>query len=184
MTRVAIVIDGLNITRAATRLNKRVDYALLARVLSDNGRREILFKNFYVGPMRNGGCDQLKREIEELGYAWICCESLSSRPDRLKSTVDLSVAMDMLTWAFTSRIDIVFLAAGDGDYCKVVHRVREMGIRVYLLGIGGDSHVADVLLREISMCDFLDLGKLGVLRPVASAAIQGAGSEEAEEAEA
>ena len=50
MQRVAILVDGWNLLKAADRLNRRVNLAELAHVaLSRSSDRHIAFHRFYVG---------------------------------------------------------------------------------------------------------------------------------------
>lgn len=174
MIKVALAIDGLNILKAAAQLNKRVDLAMLLHALSDNGKRDILFKNFYIGPPGSGNLpagqyDAVQREVEEMGYTWICCELPGSRPDRVKSTVDVTIVMDVMTWASSGRIDIICLASGDGHFAHAVHRAREMGVKVCVMGIISCGHMSNDLMREIRAGEFLDLEEMGMLRPLTAA---------------
>ncbi len=169
MLKVALAIDGLNILKGAALLKKRLDWAALSRLASDNGKREVLFRRFYIGPPSEGfpaaQHAALRQEIESLrvGYAWIRCESPGMRAGKPKSTVDVTIVMDMMTWATSGRIDVINLVSGDGDYIRVVRRVREMGVKVCLLGV--TVNTSEDLLREIDAGDFYDLEALGVLRP-------------------
>lgn len=165
--KVALAVDGLNLLKGALLLQKRPDLAMLLRLVSDNGKREVLFKHFYIGPPSESfpaaQHTALKQEIERMGYAWVRCESPGTRPGKAKSTVDVTIVMDMMTWAASGRVDVINLVSGDGDYTRVVHRVREMGVKVCLLGVTGNT--SEALLHEIGASDFYDLDKIGVLRP-------------------
>lgn len=51
---------------------------------------------------------------------------------RKTTTIDLSLAIDVLRHVHQDDIDIVFLFSGDDDYCGLVDEVRRRGKQVYV----------------------------------------------------
>lgn len=164
---------------AAAQVGKWVDFVALLMAVSKQSKYEFKFKRFYVGPPADtvlidknvlvNYCapqqkepspaewyNALQREIEAMGYHWVCCEPPGSRQGQVKTNVDIVIATDLVTWAKSPRYDI-YLAGGDGDYLIAVQRVRQLGARLCLLGIMAARHVSRALLNEVPPADCFDM---------------------------
>jgi len=51
---------------------------------------------------------------------------------RREKTVDVRLAVDMLTYAIQNRYSIAILVSGDSDFIPVIERVMELGKKVYI----------------------------------------------------
>jgi len=84
MQRVAILVDGWNLLKAADRLKRRVNFAELARAaLASHSDRYIVFQRLYIGPNNGFGTTQrVERlaEVHNLGYEWVQCSTEGAYP--------------------------------------------------------------------------------------------------------
>jgi uncharacterized LabA/DUF88 family protein len=120
MQRVAILVDGWNLLKAADRLKRRVNLAELAHAALAHGPdRYIAFQRFYIGPNSGFGTTQrverLADQVRSLGYEWVQCSTEGAYP---KTVVDAHIIMDILTWSYCHSVDVIALYSGDGDYAE------------------------------------------------------------------
>jgi len=81
MQRVAILVNGWNLLKAADHIKRRVNLAeLVHAALAHCPDRYIAFQRFYIGS--NSGFDaaqrveRLAKEARRLGYEWVQCSTL------------------------------------------------------------------------------------------------------------
>jgi len=159
MQRVALVVDGWNILKAADRVRRRINFGELPRVVTAlNGKsREIVFQRFYVGPAN--GNEHLEDEIRTFNYEWVQCVTDNGNP---KTTVDIVISNDILTWAHCHSVEIIALCSGDGDFADTIRRAQVLGLCVEVYGIKLGHHISGALEQIANRV--LDLEALGVLQ--------------------
>jgi len=165
MQRVAILVDGWNLLKAADRLKRRVNLAELGHAaLVHHPDRYIAFQRFYIGPNSGFGTAQrverLAEEVRSLGYEWVQCSTEGAYP---KTVVDAHIIMDILTWSYCHSVDVIALYSGDGDYAEAARRARALGLRVEIYAIKASHHLSTALERSANSTH--DLEALGALHP-------------------
>ncbi len=173
MQRVAILIDGWNLLKAADRLKRRVNLAELAHAaLARSPERYIAFQRFYIGPTNGVGpvqrVERLAEEVRTLGYEWVQCSTEGAYP---KTVVDAHIIMDILTWSYCHSVEVLALYSGDGDYAEAVRRARALGLRVEVYAIKASHHLSTALERSANSIH--DLEALEALYPGPDAADDG-----------
>ncbi len=116
MQRVAILVDGWNLLKAADRLKQRVNLAELAHAaLAHRPDRYMVLQRFYIGLNSGSGVAQrverLAEEARSLGYEWVQCSTEGAYP---KTVVDAHIIMDILTWSYCHSVDVIALYSGEG----------------------------------------------------------------------
>lgn len=133
MKRIAVFLDHANITIAARDRGKKVDFSSLLEYLADEREGRTLVEAFsYVAldPRNEHARDP---EIEDLwNSGWVVHTKLGTRTGEVgyKCNVDVEMAMDMISFAYEVKPDVVVLLSGDIDFIPVVLKLRERGIRV------------------------------------------------------
>jgi len=163
--RVAILVDGWNLLKAADRLKRRVNLAELAHgALAHSPDRYIAFQRFYIGPNSGLGAAQrverLAEEARSLGHEWVQCSTEGAYP---KTVVDAHIIMDILTWSYCHSVDVIALYSGDGDYAEAARRARALGLRIEVYAIKASHHLSTALERSANSTH--DLEALGALHP-------------------
>ena len=173
MLRVALLVDGWNILKAADRIKRRVNFGQLPHVVVGTHRnREIVFQRFYIGPIAGRNASQrvacIADEVKAFGYEWIQCITEGAYP---KTTVDTYLAMDILTWAYCHSVDVIALCSGDGGYAEAMRRAKALGLRVEVYAIKSGNHLSATLERNAHSIH--DLEALGVLQQSNEDALDG-----------
>jgi len=164
MLRVALLVDGWNILKSADRVKRRVNFGQLPHVVDGaHKNRQIVFQRFYIGPIIGRNAAQLVGRIADearaFGYEWIQCATEGAYP---KTTVDMYLAMDILTWAYCHSVDVIALCSGDGGYAEAMRRAKALGLRVEVYAIKSGNHLSATLERNAHSIH--DLEALGVLQ--------------------
>ena len=164
MLRVALLVDGWNILKSADRIKRRVNFGQLPHVVAGaNKNRQIVFQRFYIGPIIGRNAAQLvgriADEVRAFGYEWIQCATEGAYP---KTTVDMYLAMDILTWAYCHSVDVIALCSGDGGYAEAMRRAKVLGLRVEVYAIKSGNHLSATLERNAHSIH--DLEASGVLQ--------------------
>ncbi len=165
MLRTAVLADGWNLLKAAHRLDQHVNLSQLPRVIAGcQADRHIVFQRFYVGPSSGRNAqqevDRLAQEARMAGFEWVVCATEGAYA---KTTVDLAITADLLTWAYCHSADVIALLSGDGGYAEAVHRAKAVGLRVEVYAIRSSHHLSTALERSANAV--YDLEALGVLQP-------------------
>ena len=125
--------------------------------------RQIVFQRFYIGPITGRNAAQLVGRIADearaFGYEWIQCTTEGAYP---KTTVDMYLAMDILTWAYCHSVDVIALCSGDGGYAEAIRRAKALGLRVEVYALKSGNHLSATLERNAHSIH--DLETLGVLQ--------------------
>jgi uncharacterized LabA/DUF88 family protein len=137
------VVDGPNFHLAQQQegIHVRVDLNLLARRLSKGFR--LVKLNYYTSPLPNPGTPSYRAQqrffaqitrsgrIElVLGRNEPRIDRLSGRRYHVEKETDVNLAVDMVVGAYRDRYDVAMLVAGDTDYVRAVHALKERGKRL------------------------------------------------------
>ncbi len=165
MQRVAVLADGWNLLKAAHRLGQHVNLSQLPHAIAEcQVDRHVVFQRFYVGPSSGRNAqqevDRLAQEARMAGFEWVVCATEGAYA---KTTVDLAITADLLTWAYCHSADVIALLSGDGGYTEAVHRAKAVGLRVEVYAIRSSHHLSTALERSANAV--YDLEALGVLQP-------------------
>lgn len=158
--KLAIFIDGSNLHATAKALDFDMDYRKLLQWAAQQGR---LVRSFYYTTLLD---DQDFKPLKPLmdwldynGYQIVTKPLRESTDDqgrrRVKSSMDLEIAIDMIEIA--DHTDHIMLFSGEGDYARLVEAVQRKGVRVTVVSTlqGGRMSIADDLRRQAD--HFLDL---------------------------
>ena len=132
-------------------------------VVGTHKNRQIVFQRFYIGPITARNAAQLVGRIADearaFGYEWLQCATEGVYP---KTTVDMYLAMDILTWAYCHSVDVIALCSGDGGYAEAIRRAKALGLRVEVYALKSGNHLSATLERNAHSIH--DLEALGVLQ--------------------
>ncbi|MBZ5638632.1 MAG: NYN domain-containing protein [Acidobacteriia bacterium] len=128
--RVGVFVDVQNMYYAARQLKGKLDFdALIQAAVRD---RRLIQATAYVVETK---------EIDQSGFIAMLEQraievrrkTLKIRSDgSMKGDWDMEMALDILDAA--SRLDVVVLVSGDGDFTSLVNRVKGIGPRVEVIG--------------------------------------------------
>ena len=148
--RTLIFIDLANLESALRRAHQAIDWHLFRDVLAEG--KEVLEAVIYAGlppatavfAKQRQTMEYFLRKLEFEGYL---VERKIGKPiDALnfKANVDVMMAIDAMELAAIIRPDVAILVTGDGDFAPLALKLRRLGIRVEVAGIGGEN-LADEL---------------------------------------
>ncbi len=159
--RFAAFIDGSNFHSTARSLGFEVDYEKLLQMLKKSGR---LLRAYYYTALPDGSEHAPIRKLSDwLDYNGYTMVTKTTRQftdqetgkRRLKGNMDMELALDMLKLA--PHIDHAFLFSGDGDFCRLVREIQDLGVRVSVISTVKTKPplMADTLRRQVD--DFIDV---------------------------
>ncbi|MCE2516679.1 MAG: NYN domain-containing protein [Alphaproteobacteria bacterium] len=162
--RFAVFIDGSNLHATTKALNFDLDYSKLLQLFKDSGR---LLRAYYYTALPDGtDYNPIRKLADWLDYNGYTMVTKQTREftdhitgrKRIKGNMDMELALDMLKIA--PHVDHVLLFSGDGDFCRLVDEVQNLGIRVTVVSSVKTRPplLADVLRRQAD--DFIDLVEL------------------------
>ena len=151
--KTALFIDGSNFYAATRLLNMDVDYAKLHQFFSHD--TNLIRAYYYTALPEDHEFSPLRPLIDWLDYNGFAVISKLTReftdPEtgkkRTKGNMDMELALDMLKLA--PHIDHAILFSGDGDFCRLLEDVQDLGVRVSVVSTTKTSPpmVADSLRR-------------------------------------
>ena len=151
--KTALFIDGSNFYAATRLLNMDIDYAKLHQFFSDD--TNLIRAYYYTALPEDHEFSPLRPLIDWLDYNGFAVISKLTReftdPEtgkkRTKGNMDMELALDMLKLA--PHIDHAILFSGDGDFCRLLEDVQDLGVRVSVVSTTKTSPpmVADSLRR-------------------------------------
>jgi uncharacterized LabA/DUF88 family protein len=159
--RIAIYIDGSNLSKAIRAAGYRLDYDKVLSYFSEQGYI-VSAKYFTALPPRTVHAD-VRRLIDRLSYhGW----NIVSRETKdllssdglfkMKGNMDVDIAVHAM--CVYSQIDRLILFSGDGDFVPLVSALQERGVKVTAIShlANNDScMIADELRRQVDQ--FIDL---------------------------
>lgn len=139
--RAAIFVDYHNTRHALQRVGRRVDLVGLRDYLAE-GRHTIetfIYIATHPQPARQVEDRDLFRRLQQHGFL-IRTKTGQQLPNgHLKCDFDLEMALDVQEFVNRTRLDIVVLVTGDGDFTPLAQRLRLRGIRVEVASIPGST---------------------------------------------
>jgi uncharacterized LabA/DUF88 family protein len=120
--RLAIFIDGANMDRASDALGMKINYSRFRTFLT--GNRTTVAANYYNSKSSDAGDLAFYSRLRWLGFTVIL--GPKKVPGRSQKEVDVQIAVDLISGAYTNLFDIALLASGDGDLAPAVRKLRSM----------------------------------------------------------
>lgn len=91
--------------------------------------------------------------LTEIGFE-TKIKDIKEYPDGTKKADwDMGIAIDALT--FAPHLDAMVLCTGDGDFTRLIHHVREKGVRVEIMGFENSTSAELVEAAD----DFIDMSE-------------------------
>ena len=152
--RTALFIDGSNFFATAKLLDLDIDYAKMLGVFADKG--DLIRAYYYTALPEANEPTPIKKLIDYLDYNGFQVVSKLTREftdhatgkKRIKGNMDMELALDMLKLA--PHIDHAYLFSGDGDFCRLLQEVQDLGVKVTVVSSMNTypAMVADALRRK------------------------------------
>ncbi len=161
--RIAVFVDGANLYGTAKALGFDIDYRRLLALFAAKGR--LLRAFYYTALLEDQEYSPLRPLVDWLDYNGFTVVTKPAKefidqagPRRLKSNMDVEVAVDMLE--IVDRVDHIVLLSGDGDFRRLVESVQRRGVRVSVVSSikTQPPMVSDELRRQAD--NFVDLADL------------------------
>jgi uncharacterized LabA/DUF88 family protein len=161
--RLAVFVDGANLYGTAKALGFDIDYRRLLALFAAKGR--LLRAFYYTALLEDQEYSPLRPLVDWLDYNGFTVVTKPAKEfidhagrRRLKSNMDIEVAVDMLEIA--DRVDHIVLLSGDGDFRRLVESVQRRGVRVSVISSikTQPPMVSDELRRQAD--NFVDLADL------------------------
>ena len=162
--RFAVFIDGSNFHATTKALGFEVDYERLLALFKKQGRMVRAY--YYTALPDDNDYAPIRKLADWLDYNGYTMVTKQTREftdhetgrKRIKGNMDMELALDMLKLA--PHLDHIVLVSGDGDFCRLVEEVQNLGIRVTVISSVKTRPplMADVLRRKTD--DFVDVADL------------------------
>lgn len=159
--RIAVFIDAANLHHTSKALGFELDYSRLLALLKANGR--LLRAYYYTALPESKDYAPVRKLADWLDYNGYTMVTKQTRKftdhitgnERIKGNMDMELALDMMKIA--PHVDHVLLFSGDGDFCRLLHEVQDLGVRATVVSSIQTKPplMADVLRRQAD--DFIDL---------------------------
>ncbi len=143
MERVMIFVDGSNFYHGLKRYagKTNLDFSKLAQKLA--GDRKLVRLYYYNSsikqeddPAKYKGQQGFFEKLRRAPYVEVRLGRLEARLSGdgsryyVEKGVDISIAVDMLRYAYNDSYDTAILVTGDGDFVRAVEAVKDMGKHV------------------------------------------------------
>ncbi|MEL7487343.1 MAG: NYN domain-containing protein [Pseudomonadota bacterium] len=163
--KTAIFIDGANLYKAARNLGFDMDYkSLLAKA---KGATRLVRASYYTAIQEDKSQDYspLRPLVDWLDYNGYTMVTKQTREftdaqgrKRFKGSVDIELAVDMITLA--AHVDHVVLFSGNGDFRRAIEAIQARGVRVTVVSTvkSQPPMASDELRRQADL--FVDLADL------------------------
>jgi uncharacterized LabA/DUF88 family protein len=161
--RVALFIDGANLSRTCRSLGLDIDYKRMLRFF--RGKARLVRANYYAVMPDDGEYSSLRPLLDWLAYNGF---SVVTKPQRevvdaigrrrVCRAADIELAVDAMLSAGT--VDHIVLFTGEGDFRTLVQALQQQGIRVSVVStmVTHPPMIADALRRQADQ--FVDLDDL------------------------
>ena len=169
--RIALFIDGSNLSATARALGFDIDYKALLGMFQ---KQAVMVRAFYYTALLD---DQEYSPIRPL-VDWLDYNgySIVTKPTKeftdatgrrkIKGNMDIELAIDVME--MSDRLDHIVLFSGDGDFRRLVEAVQRKGVRVTVISTIKSSPpmIADELRRQAD--SFVELTEIQdyISRPV------------------
>jgi uncharacterized LabA/DUF88 family protein len=161
--RIALFIDGANLSGTARAIGFDIDYR---RLLADFQNRGVLVRAFYyTAIVEDQEYSSIRPLIDWLNYNGYTVITKATKEfidasgrRKVKGNMDIELAIDAMDLA--EHIDHMVLFSGDGDFRSLVEAVQRRGVRVSVVSTISTQPpmVADELRRQADV--FIDLKEL------------------------
>ncbi|MGC6536246.1 MAG: NYN domain-containing protein [Candidatus Puniceispirillaceae bacterium] len=152
--RSALFIDGSNFFATTKLLDLDIDYLKLLSYFDDKG--DMVRAYYYTALPDPNEPSPIRKLIDFLDYNGYQVVSKQTREfmdpatgkKRIKGNMDMELALDMLKLA--PHIEHAYLFSGDGDFCRLLQEVQDLGVKVTVVS-SMRTHpvmVADALRRK------------------------------------
>ena len=162
--RIALFIDGSNFFATAKLLDVDVDYLKLLDFFREKG--DLVRAYYYTALPDPSEQSPIRKLIDFMDYNGYQVVSKTTREftdpatgkKRVKGNMDMELALDMLKLA--PHIDHAYLFSGDGDFCRLLQEVQDLGVRVTVISSGKTypPMLADTLRRKAD--HYIDLNEI------------------------
>ncbi len=150
--RVAVFIDTQNMYHSAKHLyGSRVNFTALVEAAV--GSRELVRAIAYVAKSKTGEETAFFEALTSNGIELKCKDVQEFASGEKKADWDVGMAVDAM--AVSSRVDVVVLVTGDGDFVPLVQYLKANGIICEAVAFGSSTNNQ---LREV-VDHFLDLSE-------------------------
>ncbi len=165
MEKVALFIDGANISNTCKLLNFEVDYAKLLAYFE--ARYRIIRSYYYTALIEENGNIQRQPMVDWLSYHRFTVRTKKAKvytnddtgERRVKGNMDMELAVDMVKTA--SLVDRIILFTGDGDFsCLVEYLQSTHAVQVTVVSTiqSRPPMISDELRKQ---CDeYLDINNI------------------------
>lgn len=136
MRKIAMFIDGPNVSASVHALNFYIDYSKLKAVMGNKLRGNVVLAKYYTAILEDDNGHQPLRQILDFldynGYQLVTKEAkvykTTGQANKVKGNMDVDITVDMMK--LCSFVDEMVLFSGDGDFSAAVLAVQERGIPV------------------------------------------------------
>ena len=164
--RTVVFIDGPNLYSTIKLLNFDLDYISLKEFFDTE--YNLLRANYYTTIVDSTDFSPIRPLVDFLdynGYSVIKKQAKeiidqTTGAKRIKGSIDVDIAVDMIKAAMTGRIDHIVLMSGNGDFKSAVKAVQDLGVKVTVIStIKADGFIlSDDLRRQVD--DMVDLSTI------------------------
>lgn len=158
--RVMIFIDGSNFYHGlrANMGKTNIDFAKLGKILCGPDRELIRIYYYNVPLNKDDDLDRYKKQqnfyeqLYETPFLSVTLGRLEKRGQTyVEKGIDVQIAVDMLSLAYSDCYDVGILVSGDADYVKMVEEVKRLGkhLEVAYFSMGQSFHLRNVADRMI-----------------------------------
>ncbi|MGC6517873.1 MAG: NYN domain-containing protein [Candidatus Puniceispirillaceae bacterium] len=152
--RTALFIDGSNFFATTKLLDIDIDYAKMLAEFA--GKGDLIRAYYYTALPDPTETSPIRKLIDYLDYNGFQVVSKQTKEfidhatgnRRIKGNMDMELALDMLKLA--PHIDHAYLFSGDGDFCRLLQEVQDLGVKVTVVSSlkTHPAMVADSLRRK------------------------------------
>tara|TARA_B100000678_G_scaffold13582_1_gene10659 strand:+ start:7383 stop:7961 length:579 start_codon:yes stop_codon:yes gene_type:complete len=164
--RLALFIDGANLYSASKAVGVEIDYRKLLEEFRKRGR--LIRAYYYTALVENDDYSPIRPLVDWLQYNGYNVITKPAREftdrdgrRRIKGDMDVEITVDMMNLA--AHVDHMVIFSGDGDLTRVVHAVKDKGVRVSVVSTvkSQPAMISDDLRRAAdTFIDLTDLAKL------------------------
>ena len=133
---VSVLVDTQNMYHTARNLyDENLDYSALLERAVDG--RSLVRAIAYVVRADNEDEQSFFDALNGIGFETKVKQMRTYADGTRKADWDMGIAIDAIT--FAPHLDAMVLCTGDGDFTRLVHHVREKGVRVEIMGFGSSA---------------------------------------------
>ena len=162
-SKVALFIDGANLSATAKALGFDIDYRCLLKQFQSRG--VLLRAYYYVAVIENQEYTSIRPLTDWLDYNGYTVVTKATKEfvdasgrRKLRGNIDIELAVDAME--LSEHIDQMVLFSGDGDFRSLVEAVQRRGVQVTVISTVSTqpAMIADELRRQADV--FTDLIEL------------------------